>query len=93
MGLQRVGTAYHTTSWQRNHESKGRSIPAPAFLKLRKQGASGGFLLLCNVLLRSAVLALCSDITIDQFDHGHIGIVAITDASLQDAGVATGTSL
>lgn len=60
---------------------KGRDIPAPAFLNASKTGASGGFLLLGNVLLRSAVLALGSDIAINQFDHGHIGIVAITHTS------------
>src|SRR5262245_20509545 len=45
-----------------------------------------GFFLLLH---RARILALGVDIAVDEFDHGHRGVVAIAEAGLDDAGIAT----
>ena len=41
-----------------------------------------------RLLHRTGVLALGIDVAIDEFDHGHRGVVAVAEAGLDDAGVA-----
>src|SRR5438309_906642 len=43
----------------------------------------------CLFLHRTGVLALGIDVAIDELDHGHRGVVAVAEAGLDDAGVAT----
>src|SRR6266536_6603289 len=40
-------------------------------------------------LHRTRILALGVDVAVDELDHGHRGVVAVAEARLDDAGVAT----
>src|SRR5256885_9756981 len=42
----------------------------------------------CLFLHRAGILALGIDVAVDEFDHGHRGVVAVAEAGLDDAGVA-----
>src|SRR5438067_13701562 len=42
----------------------------------------------CLFLHRAGIEALGIDVAVDEFDHGHRGVVAVAEAGLDDAGIA-----
>src|SRR6202048_2313231 len=71
---------------QSRHTAQQKSGSRGAALKL---GSETGLRRLGFLFLhRAGVLALGVDVAVDEFDHGHRGVVAVAEAGLDDAGVA-----
>src|ERR1700710_2170167 len=75
----------------RGLKRKRRTFAGPPFsvVSAAEKSILGGRGLGVSVdfLHRAAVLAFGGRVTLDQFDHRHVGGVTVADAGLQDAGI------